>query len=62
MAVVRTIICSSGVTVNICDDLYSGLTEEEINRRICEIKELAEKILTNAEVRKSGGGEALLKP
>lgn len=61
MAVVRTIICSNGVTVNIHDDFYSGITEEEMNRRICEIKELAEKILINAEVRKINGSESLLK-
>lgn len=62
MAVVRTIICSNGVTVHIHDDFYSGIDEEEMNRRICEIKELAEKILINAEVRKINGSEALLKP
>lgn len=62
MAVVRTIICSSGVTVRIRDDLYSGITEDEMNRRICEIKELAKKILVNAEARKSGGGKNLPKP
>lgn len=62
MAVVRTIICSNGVTVNINDDLYSGITEEEMNRRICEITELAKKIFISAEVRKSGSGKDLPKP
>lgn len=62
MAVVRTIICSNGVTVHIHDDFYSGITEEEMNRRICEIKELAKKILVNAEVRKINAEKSLPKP
>lgn len=62
MAVVRTIICSNGVTVRIHDDFYSGITEEEMNRRISEIKELAKKIFVNAEVREMGNGENLPKP
>ena len=62
MAVVRTIICSNGVTVHIHDDFYSGITEDEMNRRICEIKELAKKILVNAEVRKINSDKNLPKP
>lgn len=55
MAVVRTITCSNGVTVRIHDDLYSEITDEEMNRRIHDITELAKKILTGAEVRESNG-------
>lgn len=55
MAVVRTIICSNGVTVHIHDDFYSGITEEEMNRRTCEIIELAKKIFVSAEVRETNG-------
>lgn len=62
MAVVRTIICGNGVTVNIHDDFYSGITEEEMNRRISEIKELARQIFLNAEVQEINGGENLPKP
>ena len=62
MAVVRTIICSNGVTVHVHDDFYSGITEDEMNRRICEIKELAKKIFVNAEVRKINSGKDSLKP
>ncbi len=51
MAVVRTIICSNGVTIHVHDDFYSGITDDEMNRRICEIKELAKKIFVCAEVR-----------
>lgn len=62
MAVVRTIICSNGVTVHIHDDFYSEITEEEMNRRICEIKELAKKIFVNAEVREINSYKNLPKP
>ena len=62
MAVVRTINCSNGVTVHVHDDFYSGITEDEMNRRICEIKELAKKILVNAEVRKINAEKKLPKP
>lgn len=62
MAVVRTIICISGVTVHIHDDFYSGITEEEMNRRICEITELAKKIFVSAEVREKNGENNLPKP
>lgn len=62
MAVVRTIICSNGVTVHIHDDFYSGITEEEMNRRICEITELAKKIFVSAEVREINGEKKLPKP
>lgn len=57
MAVVKTITCGNGVTVRIHDDFYSEITEDEMNRRICEITELAKKILTDAEVRKINGNE-----
>ena len=62
MAVVKTIICSSGVTVHIHNDFYSEITEKEMGRRISEIKELAKKIFLNAEVREINGGENLPKP
>ena len=62
MAVVRTIICSNGVTIHVHDDFYSGIAEDEMNRRICEIKELAKKIFVNAEVRKINSGKDSLKP
>ncbi|MDE5742592.1 MAG: hypothetical protein K2H90_09110 [Oscillospiraceae bacterium] len=62
MAVVKTIICSGGVTVHIHNDFYSEITEKEMNRRISEIKELAKKIFLNAEVREINGGENLPKP
>lgn len=62
MAVVRTIICSNRVTVHIHDDFYSEITEEEMNRRICEIKELAKKIFVNAEVREINSYKNLPKP
>ena len=62
MAVVRTIICSNGVTVHVHDDFYSGIAEDEMNRLIWEIKELAKKILVNAEVRKINSGKDSLKP
>ena len=62
MAIVRTIICSNGVTVHVHDDFYSGIAEDEMNRRICEIKELAKKIFVNAEVRKINSEKNLLKP
>lgn len=55
MAVVKTITCSNGVTVCIHDDFYAEITDEEMNRRICEITELAKKILTDAEVREING-------
>lgn len=62
MAVVRTITCSNGVTVHIHDDFYSGITEEEMNRRTCEIMELAKKIFVSAEVREINGENNLPKP
>lgn len=62
MAVVKKIVCSNSVTVHIHDDFYSGITEDEINRRICEMKELAQKIFINAEVRKINIDKNLLKP
>ncbi|MDE6133151.1 MAG: hypothetical protein K2G04_07255 [Oscillospiraceae bacterium] len=62
MAVVKTIICSSGVTVHIHNDFYSEITEKEMGRRISEIKEFAKKIFLNAEVREINGGENLPKP
>lgn len=52
MAVVKTITCQNGVTVRVHDDLYAGITKEEMNRRISEITELAQKIMLNAEARK----------
>lgn len=58
MAVVKTVNCSNGVVVNIHDDLYAGITEEEMNRRIREIKEFAEKIVIDAEVRKTTENES----
>lgn len=62
MAVVCTIVCSDGVLVNIHDDEYAGLSEEEINRRQRETAELAEKLLIDAELRKISSDEALTKP
>lgn len=62
MAVVCTIVCPDGVLVNIHDDEYAGLSEEEISCRQRETAQLAEKILIDAELRKIGSDEALTKP
>ncbi len=62
MAVVKTITCQNGVTVRIHDDFYKEITEEEISRRINKIKELAKKIMLNAEVRELQKNSDLHKP
>ena len=52
MAIVQSFKCSNGAEVYIHDDAFSGISEEEMQRRQREILECAKKIIIDAEIRR----------
>lgn len=58
MAIVQSFRCSNGAEINVYDDDYAEISDEEMKHRQSEVQECAKKIIINAEVRRISEAES----